>query len=176
LHLNLASTATLRSRLCTLNSLFLNGLFKHLNQKLVLHLVNVVAPRVNVVQHPVHQVLIDILIQRYDSLANLGKFQDSSVFVVFRCERVIQGLAVFTELVDASLFHLKVRDKVNTLTQLRIDLVRPNQVVENVDHLLLVASRLLTKYNFTTSFRLDYVPCKVLGFWRFYTERFKFNF
>lgn len=116
--LNLIRGATLRPfRLGTadplllllLGGLPLTILVENLNKVLVAHLVHIMLRVLkNIEKHPVHQIIVNIIENLVDSFSNLHKVYDSSVFVIFLRQGVVQCGTVFSEFLSEFYYHLDV--------------------------------------------------------------------
>lgn len=112
--LYLIRTATLRSLLSLLSSMF-DSFIKHSYKYFIFHSVNVFTSRVNIIKHPVHKMVINILIHRNNSLSHLSQLKNTRIFIIFTSKSVVKGLAMSTKLLNCLLLHLWVSNIVDTL-------------------------------------------------------------
>ena len=120
----LFNIATFWSSLCRLNALFFCCFFQHVYQHFVLHFLDVLAPRVNVVKHPVKQVLVAIFIYRLNGFSNLLQLKNACVFVIFTLERVCQRFFVATKLFNRLFLHYLLLRVVNPRLSICVDFIR----------------------------------------------------
>jgi hypothetical protein len=62
--------------------------------------------RVNIIQHPVHKMVINILIHRNNCLSHLSQLKNTRIFIIFTSKCVVKGLAMSTKLLNCLLLHL----------------------------------------------------------------------
>lgn len=103
--LYLIRAATLRSLFSLLSSM-LDSFIKHSYKYFIFHSVNMFTSRVNKIKHPVHKMVINILIHRNNSLSHLSQLKNTRIFVIFTSKSVMKGLAVSTKLVNCLFLHL----------------------------------------------------------------------